>query len=213
MKNAQFAKVVVWCNSLLPLGLLLWDAYWHHLGANPVEFALRTTGMLALIFLTLSLTVTPLRKMTGWNVFSNFRRMLGVYAFFYAAMHFGIYFGLDRSGSLAGVLADTSKRPFILVGTASLLMMLPLAATSTNWSIKKMGAAKWKLLHKLAYPAGVFGVMHYYMLVKADTTKPVAFAWVMGFFLAYRLLPDKYAVLRKKPRPTGIKAMVTPPAA
>src|SRR3982750_185786 len=114
MKDPRFAKFVVFINSLVPLSLLLWDAYWNHLGANPVEFAIRTTGMLALVFLILCLCVTPLRKITGRNWFSHFRKMLGLYAFFYGLTHLSIYFWLDRSLSIRSLIADTAAHPFIL---------------------------------------------------------------------------------------------------
>src|SRR3954453_5245207 len=140
MKDARFAKSVVFINSLVPLSLLLWDAYWHRLGANPVEFAIRTTGMLALVFLILCLCVTPLRKITGRNWFSHFRKMLGLYAFFYGLTHLSIYFWLDRSLSIRSLIADTAAHPFILFGMTALLLMVPLAITSTNGMIKRLGA-------------------------------------------------------------------------
>src|SRR3954469_21440349 len=116
MKNTSFAKLVVWINALVPLAILCWDAANHRLGADPTKFALHTVGMLALIFLILSLAVTPLRLITGKNYLSNFRRMLGLYAFFYAVVHFGIYLVFDRSMSITSVLSETAKRPFILYG-------------------------------------------------------------------------------------------------
>ena len=202
MKDPRFPKFVVFVNSAVPLALLLWDAYWHHLGANPVEFAIRTTGMLTLIFLLLSLTVTPLRKLTGRNWLSHFRRMLGLYAFFYGMLHLSTYFWLDRSLSVASVVADTARRPFILIGMTGLLLMVPLAVTSTNGMVKRMGSKNWKRLHRLAYVSAIAGVLHYYMLVKADTRKPIAFACVLALLLGYRVLADRLSFLRtKKPVP------------
>src|SRR5476651_872515 len=111
VKDPQFSKFVLFVNSLVPLALLAWDGYWHHLGANPTSYAIHTTGMLTLVFLFLTLAVTPLRKITGWNWLSHFRRMLGLYAFFYAALHFLIYFVFDRGLDVGSVFADTLKRP------------------------------------------------------------------------------------------------------
>jgi sulfoxide reductase heme-binding subunit YedZ len=196
MKDPGFAKLVVFVNGLVPLTLLCWDAYNGQLGTNPSERAIRTTGMTALIFLMLTLTVTPVRKITGWNFVSHFRRMLGLFAFFYGCVHLFIYFGLYESFSLRGVLADTLRRPFIFFGMAALLLMAPLAATSTNGIIKKMGAARWKRLHKLVYPAAIAGVLHYYSLVKADTRLPQAFAVALTLLLGYRVSKWASAVSR-----------------
>ena len=198
MKDPGFAKFVVLVNGSVPLAILCWDAYWHQLGANPVTFALRTTGMLALVFLTLSLSVTPLRKISGWNYFSNFRRMLGLYAFFYGCLHLLTYFAFDRSLDLGSTVNDVIKRPFILVGMTALLLMVPLALTSTNAMIKRLGAARWKRLHRLAYVSAIAGVLHYYLLVKADIRQPVAFACVLAILLGYRVVGDRIPSFRKK---------------
>ena len=204
-KDERFPKFVVLVNGLVPAALLLYDAARGHgrLGVNPVEFTLRTTGMMALIFLVLSLAVTPVRKVTGWNYLSHFRRMLGLFAFFYGAVHFSCYFAFDRSFNLPSVWQDTKSRPFILQGMTSLLMMVPLALTSTNASVKRLGAVKWKRLHRLAYLAAIMGVLHYYMLVKADTRKPLIFAAILAVLLAYRLA----ALLLKRRRVTGTAAV------
>ena len=187
MRDPRFAKLVVFVNSAVPLTMLGWDALHDNLGANPVEFAIRTTGMLTLIFLLLTLTITPIRKLTGWNWLSHFRRMLGLYAFFYGCLHFLTYFGFYQSFSVKSVIADTIKRWFILFGMTALLMMVPLAITSTNGIIKRMGAKRWKQLHWLIYPAAIAGVLHYYLLVKADTTMPALFGVVLGLLLWQRV--------------------------
>jgi len=197
MKDPGFPKFVVFFNSCVPLALLCWDAYRHQLGADPSNFALRTTGMLALIFLVLSLAVTPVRKITGYNFLSHFRRMLGLFAFFYGCTHLAIYFRFDRQLDLAGTIQDVIKRRFIFFGMASLLLMLPLAATSTNAMIKKLGGKNWKRLHTLAYPAAMAAALHYYMLVKADIRQPVAFGIVLGLLLLYRVLVNRVTWLRK----------------
>ena len=154
MKDARFAKFVLLVNSLVPLAMLGYDASQHRLGANPVEYLIRTTGMLALIFLILSLAITPARKISGWNSFSHFRKMLGLCAFFYGVLHFSSYFIFDRSLNFKSTWDDTFARPFILLGMTALLVMVPLALTSTNGMIKRLGAARWKKLHRLAYVAG-----------------------------------------------------------
>ena len=199
MKDAKFAKFVLLLNSLVPLAMLGYDASRHRLGTNPVEYLIRTTGMLALIFLILSLSITPARKVSGWNGFSHFRKMLGLCAFFYGLLHFTSYFVFDRSLSLKRTLADTLARPFILLGMTALLMMVPLAITSTNGMIKRLGAARWKRLHRLAYVAGIAGSLHYFLLVKADTRQPLAFAAVLVVLLGYRLVNRYAPSLRSKP--------------
>lgn len=199
MKAAKFAKFVLFINSLVPLAMLGYDASQHRLGTNPVEYLIRTTGMLSLIFLILSLAITPARKVSGWNGFSHFRKMLGLCAFLYGLLHFTSYFVFDRSLSLKRTLSDTLARPFILLGMTALLVMVPLAITSTNGMIKRLGAVRWKRLHRLAYVAGIAGSLHYFLLVKADTRQPLAFAAVLSVLLGYRLVNRYSPSLRSKP--------------
>lgn len=187
MKDTRFAKVMLFVNSLVPLVLLGWDALHQRLGANPLEFVTRTTGMLTLIFLLLSLCVTPLRKLTGWNWLTRFRRMVGLYAFFYAFLHFVTYIWFDRFFNLKSTAADILQRPFIAVGMATFFILIPLAVTSTNKMIKRLGGKRWTLLHKTVYVAGAGGVLHYYMLVKSDTRLPIAFAFALALLLGYRM--------------------------
>jgi sulfoxide reductase heme-binding subunit YedZ len=204
MKNAQFAKFVVFSNALVPLALLCWDGYHGGLGANPTEAIIHTTGVLAILFLLLSLAITPLRKISGWNFLSHFRRMLGLFAFFYACLHLLAYFNFDRALNFAGVAEDVAKRPFILLGMAALLLMLPLAITSTNGMVKRLGAAKWKALHRMAYVSAILGVIHFYMSKKADKSQPLAFMIVLGILLGYRVIkalpaahPPRAAMLKE----------------
>lgn len=199
MKDPRFAKFVLFVNGLVPLSLLGWDAYWHRLGADPIKFALHTTGMLALIFLILSLTITPARKLSGRNWLSHFRRMLGLFAFFYATLHFSIYFIFDQSRSLASVVKDTAEHRFILFGMTALLSMAPLAITSTNGMIKRLGSLRWKRLHRLAYVAGIAGVIHYYCVGKVVSLQALAFIGVLAVLLGYRLVGNRIPSLRKKP--------------
>jgi len=191
MKDTRFARFVIFVNGAVPLLLLLHDTYYHRLGANPSEFAIRTTGTLALLFLIISLAVTPLRKVLGQPWMIKFRRMLGLFGFFYAALHLLIYTLLDRSASLRAVIEDVTKRPFITVGMASFLMLVPLAITSTQKMIKRLGGKRWNRLHRLVYVAAAGGALHYYMLVKADTREPLLFAAALAVFLLYRVA-NKY---------------------
>src|SRR5678816_492270 len=143
MTDVRFLKIVVVVNALIPLGLLLSDLYRKRVGPNPLEFATRTTGMLTLIFLSLTVAVTPLRKIFGINSLVKVRRMLGLFAFFYGALHLLTYVWFDRAFSLLSVAQDVVKRPFILAGMTSFLLMLPLAITSTNKMVKRLGGKRW----------------------------------------------------------------------
>ncbi len=194
MKNPRFAKFVVLLNALVPLALLGWDAYFDQLGANRSEAIIHTTGVLALVFLFLSLAVTPLRKLTGNNFLSHFRRMLGLFAFFYGCLHLLAYVGFNQGWSVAGVGKDVGEKPFILLGMAALLIMVPLAITSTNGMIKRLGAKWWKRLHWLVYPAAIFAATHFWMSKKSDKSQPKAFALVLAVLLGYRIV----AALRKQ---------------
>lgn len=196
--DIRFAKLLVLVNGAVPLALLAWDAFHNKLGANPQNFAILTTGMMALIFLILTMAVTPLRKITGWNWFANLRRMLGLYAFFYACVHFLLFFCLDRGFSVSSTLTEMVKRKYLIIGSTALILMIPLAVTSTNAMIKRLGGKRWRALHRLAYVAAICGVIHYYMQVKADTRQPLVFAAVLTILLAYRLLDY---LPKRKPAP------------
>jgi ferredoxin-NADP reductase/DMSO/TMAO reductase YedYZ heme-binding membrane subunit len=187
MRIDRFRKWVVIVNCAVPVTLLTWDALNGHLGANPVNFAIRTTGILSLIFLVLSLTVTPLARLAKWSSLGQLRRVMGLYAFFHALVHFGLFYLFDRNGNLRDVLSEIAMRRYLLVGIVGLLVMVPLAVTSTNRMIQRLGTKRWKRLHRLAYLAAAAGALHYYMLVKADTTQPIIFATLFGALFAYRL--------------------------
>lgn len=187
MIDTKFSKVLLFINSLVPLALLGWDAYQSKLGANPLEFVTRTTGMLTLIFLMISLAVTPLRKISGWNFLVRFRRMLGLYAFFYGFLHLVTYIWFDRFFNFKSVAGDIIQRPFIAIGMASFFLMIPLAVTSTNRMIKRLGGKRWNQLHKLVYLVGIGGVIHYWMIVKSDTRLPLTFAFVLALLFGYRI--------------------------
>ena len=188
MKDVRFSRVVLFANSLVPLLLLLWDVYRKRVGANPLEFVTRTTGMLTLVFLLLSLAITPIRKITGANWLVKFRRMLGLYAFFYGFLHLMTYVWFDRFFNLKSIPGDVIRRPFIAIGMTTFFLMVPLAITSTNKMVKRLGGKRWNQLHKLVYLAGGGGVLHYWMLVKSDTRLPLTFAFVLALLLGYRLL-------------------------
>ena len=200
-----FPKLVVFINSLIPLALLLWDVSRNRVGPNPLEFATRTTGMLTLVFLCLTLAVTPLRQIFGLNSLVKYRRMLGLFAFFYGSLHLLTYIWFDRWFNLLSTAEDVVQRPFILVGMTAFLLMVPLAITSTNRMVKRLGGKSWARLHRLAYVAAIAGVVHFWMLVKSDTRLPLTFGFIVLFLLGYRLL-NWYS----PPQPTNARTSLFP---
>lgn len=199
--DIRFAKFLVLVSAGVPAALLGWDALHHQLGANPVNFAILTTGMLTLIFLMLTLVVTPLRKITGWNWLIFSRRTLGLYAFFYGCLHFSIFFALDRSFSIQSTFHEMVERKYIIIGSIGLFGMVPLALTSTNAMIRRLGARRWHALHRLVYVVAIAGVTHYYMQVKADVRKPLAFAGVLTLLLGCRAVLSKRTALTQAESP------------
>ncbi len=187
MGETKFHKILIFINSLIPLAMLLWDAYFGKLGANPVEFFLRSTGVLTLSFLLITLAVTPLRKLFGWNWLVKVRRMLGLYAFFYGCVHLITYSIFDKGFDWIVIFCDVWKRPFIAVGMFALALMIPLAVTSTNAMIKRMGGKRWQKLHRLSYLIAILGVIHYYLIQKSDITYPVLFGIVLAVLLGFRI--------------------------
>jgi ferredoxin-NADP reductase/DMSO/TMAO reductase YedYZ heme-binding membrane subunit len=187
MKVSRFARSIVLLNCAVPLILLAWDAVAGRLGANPVNFAIRTTGVLSLIFIILTLAITPASRMTGWGWMGQFRRVLGLYAFFHAGVHFLIFFWFDRAASVPGTLSEIAMRTYLMVGFIALVLMAPLAITSTNGMIKRLGPRRWKLLHRLVYVVAMAGALHFAMLVKADLRRPIAFAIPIALLFAWRL--------------------------
>lgn len=173
-----FWKGVVFINALTPLGLLLLDAYRGVLRTNPIEFFLRTTGVLALVCLFFTLAVTPLRKALGVNELIRVRRMLGLFAFFYASIHLVTYSIFDKGLSILDIVADVVKRPFIAIGMSAFLMLVPLAVTSTKGWVKRLGGKRWALLHKATYLIALLGIIHFWMIVKSDVFWPASFAAV-----------------------------------
>lgn len=188
MQDVRFHKVLISMNALIPLAFLAVDAYRGALGANPIEFFLRTTGVLTLVFLLITLMVTPFRKIFGWNSLIKFRRMLGLYAFFYALLHLVTYSIFDKSLDITAIASDVWQRPFIAVGMLAFLMLVPLAVTSTNGMVKRLGGKNWARLHKLSYVVAILGVIHFWMIVKSDVFYPVIFGLVVLVLLGYRLV-------------------------
>lgn len=181
-------KVLLFGVCLIPLvrlGILAWQ---NALGANPIEFITHSTGTWTLVFLLITLAVTPLRRITGFNQLLRYRRMLGLFAFFYASLHFTTYIWLDQFFDLHSILKDVVKRPFITIGFASFLMLIPLAVTSTN-AMQRRLKRRWQQLHRLIYLIAICGVLHYWWLVKKDITQPAIYAVLLALLLAFRLIP------------------------
>lgn len=187
-------KPLLFALCLLPLAGLA--SGWLHgsLGANPIEATTRTLGDWALRLLLCTLAVSPVRQLTGWNAFMRVRRMLGLFAFFYAALHVASYVVLDQFFAWSAILADIVKRRYITVGMAAFLLLVPLAITSTKGWVKRLGAATWRNLHRLVYPAAALSVLHYFWMVKADVREPLTYAAVLAALLAWRLI----AALRQR---------------
>jgi sulfoxide reductase heme-binding subunit YedZ len=185
--DSRFHRQLIVFNGLLPSLLMVVDGWRGKLGANPVEFVTRATGVLTLVFLVLTLLVTPLRTLCGWNWLLKQRRLIGLYAFYYCVAHLLTYLVGDRDWQILTVAADVVKRPFIAVGMLSFLLMVPLAVTSTNAMIKRMGGKRWAQLHRLTYLITIGGVIHYYLIVKSDITYPLFFAVVTALLLGYRV--------------------------
>jgi len=180
-------KVGVFIAALGPVAYLAYGVVAHTLGANPVDAVTDETGTWTLRFLTLTLLITPLRRWTGWNPLIRFRRMLGLFAFFYGTLHFLTYLVLDQFFAFDDIVADIVKRPFITVGFTAFVLMIPLALTSTAGSIRRLGGKRWNLLHKLIYLSAIGGVVHYLWLVKSDISRPARYGVAVGILLAARL--------------------------
>lgn len=180
-------KPLVFILCLIPAAQLAYQAYVGDLGANPIETITRFTGSWALIFLLTSLAVTPLRRLTGRNELIRFRRMLGLFAFFYASLHFATYIGLDLFFDFRAVGNDIIKRPYITAGFVAFVGMVPLAITSTAAMIRRLGK-RWRQLHRLVYLAAIAGVIHFYWLVKADIRRPAQYGAVLALLLGFRLV-------------------------
>ena len=186
---SKWAKVVVFALCLVPLGSLIWEGFHGEWGPNPTQFLEHATGDWILRFLAITLAVSPLRKIKilGLTQLIRFRRMLGLFAFFYALLHFSIYLGLDQVLDFRGVWADVVKRPYITVGFTGFVLMIPLAITSTAGMVRRMGYRRWQMLHRAIYVSAVAGVIHFYWLVKSDVHLPLLYAVIMAVLLGWRL--------------------------
>jgi methionine sulfoxide reductase heme-binding subunit len=180
-------KPLVFAAALAPAAWLVVGLLTDRLGANPVEAMTHETGTWTLRFLVLTLAVTPVRRLTGWNGLVRYRRMLGLFAFFYATLHALIYVWLDQFFDVAEIARDIVKRPFITAGVAAFVLMVPLAVTSTAGWIRRLGGRQWQRLHRLVYVAAIAGVLHYWWLVRLDTLRPLVYAAIIGALLAVRL--------------------------
>ncbi len=180
-------RLAVFLLSLAPLLLLAGEGWRGGLGANPIETVTRTLGEWALRFLLLTLCITPLRWLTGVNALIRLRRMLGLYAFFYASLHLVSYIVLDQFFYWPEIIADILKRPYITFGMTCFMLLVPLAATSTNKMIKRLGGRRWQRLHRLVYPAAIAAVLHFTLMVKADLREPLVYAAVLAVLLGARL--------------------------
>jgi methionine sulfoxide reductase heme-binding subunit len=179
-------KPVVFLACLIPLALLAWKAYSQALGANPIEVITHATGDWTLRFLLITLSVTPIRKLTGQLWLIRYRRMFGSFAFFYGTLHFLTYIWLDKFFDLHEMLHDIAKRKFITVGFTGFVLLIPLALTSTKGWIRRLGGKRWQALHRLIYFSAIAGVIHYWWLVKADIRAPLRYAAIVAVLLAVR---------------------------
>jgi methionine sulfoxide reductase heme-binding subunit len=204
--TSKWTKVVVFILCLVPLGLLIWRAIQGDLTANPINFIEHRTGDWTLRFLVITLAVSPLRKILHLPQLIRFRRMLGLFAFFYACLHFTTWFGLDLGLDVSDIAKAIAKRPFVTVGFFGFVLMIPLALTSTAASIRCLGGKRWAMLHRLIYVSAIAGVIHYFWLVKSDKRKPLEYGFVVAILLAWRL--GSWLIDRFRPAP----ATATPPS-
>ncbi len=181
-------KAATFVVCLAPLGLLIWRGFTGGLTANPIEFITHTTGWWTLAFLMITLGVTPLRRLLDMPWLLRLRRMLGLYAFFYASLHFLTWLVVDQFFDWQAIVKDIAKRPYITVGFSAFLLLLPLAATSTNAMVRRLGAARWQSLHRLVYVIAILGVVHFWWLVKKDIREPALFATILTVLLGTRLV-------------------------
>lgn len=188
MNSLVAFKAALFALCLAPLARLVFFAFTDRLGANPIEFVLRSLGTWTLTLLLVTLSITPLRRLSGWNGLIRVRRMLGLFAFFYACLHFLTYAGVDQGFDLSAIFADVVKRPYITIGFTCFLLLIPLAATSTNAMQRWLGGRCWQQLHRLVYLIAVGGVVHYVWLVKKDITQPVLYGLVLAVLLGLRFV-------------------------
>jgi sulfoxide reductase heme-binding subunit YedZ len=204
--NSKWSKLVVFLLCLLPLAALGWRALHGELTANPIEFITHATGDWTLRFLVITLCVTPFRKILRLPELIRFRRMLGLFAFFYACLHFTTYIWLDKFFDLSEMWKDIAKRKYITVGFTAFLSLIPLAVTSTTGWIRRLGGKRWQLLHRLIYLSAALGVIHYYWMVKSAVIRPLTYGAIVTVLLLWRL----FASLSKKKQLRVSAATVRP---
>ena len=186
--TVRVVKSLCFVLALLPLVRLVAGFLLNRLGANPIELITRSTGTWTLTFLLITLSVTPLRQITGWHWLLRLRRMFGLFTFFYVCLHFTTYIWLDQFFDWPEIWKDILKRRFIWIGFSAFVMLVPLAATSTNAAVRSMGSRNWQRLHRLVYVIAVCGVIHYWWLVKKDVTQPLIYGSVLTVLLGYRIV-------------------------
>ncbi|NIR59454.1 MAG: sulfoxide reductase heme-binding subunit YedZ [Gammaproteobacteria bacterium] len=184
--SGRLLKPALFAACLVPLAALAWALYVDRLGANPIDEIADRTGEWTLRLLLVTLAVTPVRRLTGWRWPMRLRRMLGLFAFFYASLHFTTYIALDQFFLWGEILRDVIKRPFITVGFTAFVLLIPLAATSTKGMMRRLGR-HWRRLHRLVYVIALLGVMHYLWLVKADLRTPLIYATLLALLMLLRL--------------------------
>ena len=195
--SSKWLKVPVFLVCLAPIGVVGWRALHHDLTANPIEFITHATGDWALRFLVITLAITPLRKILGLPELVRFRRMLGLFAFFYVCLHFSTYIVLDKFFDMSEIWKDVLKRRFITVGFAAFLLLIPLAVTSTAGWIRRLGGKRWQALHRLIYASAILAVIHYYWLVKSAVIRPLTYGAIVAVLLLFRAV---VWLTRRKPR-------------
>jgi sulfoxide reductase heme-binding subunit YedZ len=201
----RITKAALFALCLVPFALLVWRGTHEGLGANPIEFITHATGDWTLRFLVVTLAITPVRKVFGWPQLVRFRRMLGLFAFFYGCLHFLTYVWLDKFFDVSAMLKDVAKRPFITAGFTAFVLLIPLALTSTAGWIRRLGGRRWQALHRLIYISGVAAVVHYYWLVKSDIRLPVFYGSMVVMLLVWRVVNRRKAppVRTAQPAPVG----------
>ena len=207
MLRKPWAKVPVWVLSLMPVCWLAWRAWHQDLTANPIEYITHFTGDWTIRFVIFTLAITPLRKLLNLPDLIKFRRLIGLFAFFYGSLHFLTWFALDKFFDLHEILADFAKRRFITMGLLAFLSLIPLAVTSTQGWIRRLGGKRWIKLHRLIYVTAVAAVIHYYWLVKSDVRLPLLYATLVGILLGYRIVVS-FIKRRATPAPKRTVAAV-----
>ena len=211
MKNLRWLRLALFAICLIPFAQLIYNAFTDNLGANPIDAITRHTGSWALILLLVTLSVTPLRKIFAWNALVKYRRMLGLFAFFYATLHFTTFLVLDHFFDVNAIWKDIMKRPYVTAGFSGFVLLIPLAITSTAGMIRRLGKS-WQKLHRLVYFAAIAGVIHFYWLVKADIRRPAQYGLVLALLLGYRILASARAALSRQSASALIKVRSSEPS-